>query len=217
MSSKLLSKWERENLPSRDALAPEIKKVVDFRSRKKLKAWLENRSDVEFILRYLPRKQLKKIINNITLSDIFTLMNQILRTARIPKIVDGEYVRPHFPANPSYFGLSRADESTMMMDGVGQGFSYTEAKMLSDLHTRKATPEELERVELLKNHIHDLMNLLSGDDTVSLIDDILKDFGDSYRLIDNETYEKYKKVFDVVIEIQKKEDGDAAKESERVS
>jgi len=154
----MLTDIEKERLDERDSLAMKIKTGNDFVVRKKLKTWLADIDDVNFILTKLPDKQLNKLISNKTIFGLMRLVENLLYTIGVPHVVEGEYT-------PSGKLVRRPTEKTVARPSLRRGFYDV---------MRKAQPEELERRDYLMSHIINLTFMLSDNDIITVTEDIFK-------------------------------------------
>ena len=154
----MLTKVERERLENRDSdeFPLKIKKSNEFIVRKKLKSWLDDIADVNFVLGKLPYKQLNKIITNEIIFSLMTLVANLLITAGTPPI-NGDLV----PSGNQVL-QAQVDPAMKVSPSIRRGFM--------DI-LREPTAEERERADILKDHVKVLMDFL-GD---AAVEEIIQD------------------------------------------
>lgn len=154
----MLTEVERERLINRDGLAMSVKKGNEFIVRKKIKSWLDDIDDINFILAKLPDKQLNKMISNKIVFSLMDLAANLLFILGALPVIENEYV----PSGRQVRQTRQAD--IMTRPSIRRGFYEV---------MRKAQPEELERRDYLVNHIISLIDTLSDDDASAIVEDIL--------------------------------------------
>lgn len=152
----MLTDIERERLIKRDSLAIKAKKANEYIIRNKLKTWLADIDDVNFILTKLPDKQLNKLVSNKIVFALMDLVATLLFILGVLPVIQNEYV-------PSGRQVRQATDDVMIRPSLRRGFYDV---------MRRATPEELERRDYLKHYITSLIDTLSDDDVEGIIDDI---------------------------------------------
>jgi len=152
----MLTDIERERLIKRDSLAIKAKKANEYIIRNKLKTWLADIDDVNFILTKLPDKQLNKLVSNKIVFAIMDLAVTLLFILGIQPVIQGEYV-------PSGRQVRQVAAEVMTHPSSRRGFYDV---------MRRATPEELERRDYLKHYITSLIDTLSDDDAADIIEDV---------------------------------------------
>jgi len=152
----MLSDDQKRRLETRGELSPEERKINEFAIRKSLRKWLNGAEDFVFVLDKLPMKQLEKIITNQDFTKLARATIKLLHVLGTPHIIDGKQTTA---------GIIPIDEKTDLPTQPGpiRGFKRT---------LREATPEELERAELIKDHIKELFICLGESDLKDLRDEI---------------------------------------------
>ena len=154
----MLTKDQRQKLESREQLSPEERKVNEFVIRKGIRKWLDGAEELSYVMDTLPAKQLEKIITNQDFTKLARATIKLLQVIGTPHIIEAKYVTG---------GVLPVHEKTDLPTRPGpvRGFKQT---------LREATPEELERAQLLKDHITELSMYLGEDDLQDLLDEIDK-------------------------------------------
>lgn len=154
----MLSEDQRIKLETRgdEGMSPEERKINEFAIRKKLRKWLNGADDFVFVSDRLPEKQLLKIIVNQDIKSLAEAMVKALHVVGTPHIIDGKQTTA---------GIIPFDEKTDLPTRPGpvRGFKQT---------LRPASPEELERAQLIGDHIKELFNCLGEGDLEKLRDEI---------------------------------------------
>jgi len=152
----MLSDDQKRRLETRGELSPEERKINEFAIRKNLRKWLNGAEDFVFVSDTLPMKQLEKIITNQDFTKLARATIKLLHVLGTPHITDGKQTTA---------GIIPIDEKTDLPTQPGpiRGFKRT---------LREATPEELERAELIKDHIKELFICLGESDLIDLRDEI---------------------------------------------
>jgi len=152
----MLSDDQKRRLETRGELSPEERKINEFAIRKSLRKWLNGAEDFIFVLDRLPEKQLFKIITNQVFSKLARATIKLLHVLSTPHIIDKKLTTA---------GIIPIDEKTDLPTQPGpiRGFKRT---------LREATPDELERAELIKDHIRELFICLGESDLKDLRDEI---------------------------------------------
>jgi hypothetical protein len=152
----MLSDDQKRRLETRGELSPEERKINEFAIRKNLRKWLNGAEDFVFVSDTLPMKQLEKIITNQDFTKLAKATIKLLHVLSTPHILDGKQTTA---------GIIPIDEKTDLPTQPGpiRGFKRT---------LREATPEELERAELIKDHIKELFICLGESDLIDLRDEI---------------------------------------------
>ena len=152
----MLSDDQKRRLETRGELSPEERKINEFAIRKNLRKWLNGAEDFVFVSDTLPMKQLEKIITNQDFTKLAKATIKLLHVLSTPHILDGKQTTA---------GIIPIDEKSDLPTQPGpiRGFKRT---------LREATPEELERAELIKDHIKELFICLGESDLIDLRDEI---------------------------------------------
>jgi hypothetical protein len=167
----MLTKVERERLENRDSneFPLKIKKANEFIVRKKLKTWLSDITDVNFVLGKLPYKQLNKIITNEIIFSLMNLVTNMLITAGTPPI-NGDLV----PSGNQVLQV-QVDPAMKVRPSIRRGFV--------DI-LREPTAEERERADILKDHIKVLIGFLGDEDAEDIIQDAFDERPETKALFD---------------------------------
>jgi hypothetical protein len=152
----MLSDDQKRKLETRGELSPEERKINEFAIRKSLRKWLNGADDFVFVSDRLPEKQLLKIIVNRDIKNMAGAMIKALHLVGTPHILAGELTTA---------GIIPIDEKTELPTRPGPVRGFKQA-------LREATQEELERAELIKDHIKELFNCLGEEDLKELRDEI---------------------------------------------
>ncbi len=152
----MLSDDQKRRLETRGELSPEERKINEFAIRKNLRKWLNGAEDFVFVSDTLPMKQLEKIITNQDFTKLAKATIKLLHVLSTPHILDGKQTTA---------GIIPIDEKTDLPTQPGpiRGFKRT---------LREATPDEVERAELIKDHIRELFICLGESDLKDLRDEI---------------------------------------------
>lgn len=152
---ELLSEIERERLTSRKLSDRHIFSVNVVRVTRKLAAWLANISDVALILQHLPDRPLRRLLDNNAIFSILDLGLSALCVAGIPQILEGEFT----PTGKYVIGSTDLPTRESVRPG------YREI-------LRRASPEEIERTEGLRQRVAFQISFLSDQDAIEIIKDI---------------------------------------------
>jgi len=152
----MLTTGQKRKLETRGELSPEEKKFNEFAVRRSTRRWLDGADDFVFVSDRLPEKQLLKIISNPDLKKLSEAMIKALHVVGTPHIIEEKYVTD---------GVIPIHEKTDLLTRPGpvRGFKQT---------LRPASPEELERAQLIREHIAELFNCLGEADLRELRNEI---------------------------------------------
>jgi len=152
----MLTLDQRGKLAARESLSLNDRKTNEFVVRKNIKKWLDGADDLVFALNTLPEKQSKKVLTNQGISKLSTAMVKVLQVIGTPYVIEGKYITENtIPINEKTDLLTRP--------GPVRGFKQT---------LRPASPDELERAQLIGDHIKELFNCLGEADLENLRDEI---------------------------------------------
>jgi len=157
----MLTRDQRQKLDSRDQLSSEERKANEFSIRRGVRKWIDGADELSYVLDNLPTKQLEKIITNQDFKKLAREMIRLLQIVGTPHIIEEKYITD---------GIIPIHEKTDLPTRAGpvRGFKQT---------LRDASPEELERAQLIGDHIKELFNCLGEADLRELrkeIDEILE-------------------------------------------
>ena len=154
----MLTKDQRQKLDSRDQLSSEERKANEFSVRKGLRKWLDGADELSYVMDTLPPKQLEKIITNQDFTKLARATIKLLQVVGTPHIIEEKYVTD---------GVIPIHEKTDLPTRPGpvRGFKQT---------LRDVTPEELERAQLIIDHVKELYTYLGEKDLEDLRDEIGK-------------------------------------------
>lgn len=148
----MLTDVEKERLTNRDELDTKTKARNEFVVRNKLKSWLDDSTDVLYVLEHLEDRQLRKIIaddNAFTLYELTEKITTILNFDGILRDGSGAFVGKWFPDYPT-----------------GDPFSPIHYEWRP---IRRATETDLKREEHVKKHIYNLLNTLQYSNQIRSI------------------------------------------------
>jgi len=157
----MLSEIERDMLTNRNKLSVKERRDNEFKIRRKLKKWINDSNDAAFVLNTLPYKQLIKFLSN---KNIVALMDTVMRVIYAlgpTHILKGEYA-PSGNFIPVY-QLPEMKEKPLTRPSIRRGYAEV---------VRKATPEEIERAQIIKDFIMSLSDCLGDDDIRAVIEDL---------------------------------------------
>ena len=90
----MLTELERDRLINREKFSGHDRHNNDFVIRSKLKAWLEDIEDVILILKYLPQRQLEKMLIDDNVFGLFQIVASLVHLLKFGRIeeIRGKYV-----------------------------------------------------------------------------------------------------------------------------
>ncbi len=154
----MLTKDQRQKLDSRDQLSPEERKVNEFVVRKGIRKWIDGADELSYVMDTLPMKQLEKIITNHDFTKLARATIKLLHIIGTPHIIEENSVTA---------GVIPIHEKTDLPTRPGPVYGFKRT-------LRDATPEELERAQLIKDHIKELYICLGESDLEDLRNEIDK-------------------------------------------
>lgn len=154
----MLTSDQRGKLAARENLSLNDRKTNEFVVRKNITKWIDGADDLVFALTTLPEKQSKRVLTNQGISKLSAAMVKALHTIGTPYIIDGKFTS--LDTIPIH---EKTDLPTR--PGPVRGFKQT---------LREATAEELERAEIIKHLINELIDCLGEADIKKVIEDLEK-------------------------------------------
>ena len=136
----MLTDIERERLTNRDELDPKTKARNEFVVRNKLKSWLDDSTDVLYVLEHLDDRRLRKIIADDNVFSLYELTEKITTTLNFEGIrrdFSGAFVGKRIPGD---------DPSSSIP--------------WQWIPLRRATETDLKREKQVRRHVYNLLNTL---------------------------------------------------------